>query len=200
MKMAFICFDQMTTLDLTGFTEAITWIGILKARDIVSWDYCAPQAEITDDRGMIIKINQVSPDLSAYDLVFIPGGVGTRQLRFDPDFTAWIQTAKAAKYKISVCTGALLLGAAGFLEGRKATTNPSAYDLLEPYCADVIKRRIVRDGDVFTAGGVSASIDLGLYVLESIIGPEFAANVQKKMDYPYYKIGKFEQEGQYGNK
>jgi putative intracellular protease/amidase len=126
MKMAFICFDQMTALDLTGFTEAITWLGILKAMENVSWDFCAASEEITDDRGMIIKIKHVLPDLSKYDLVFIPGGMATRQLRYDTDFLLWLKSAQDVKYKISVCTGALLLGAAGFLNGKKATTNPSA--------------------------------------------------------------------------
>jgi transcriptional regulator GlxA family with amidase domain len=146
---------------------------------------------------MVIKISHILPDLSTYDLVFIPGGMSTRHLRFNADFIAWIQTAKNVKYKMSVCTGALLLGTAGFLEGKKATTNPSAYDLLEPYCAEVIQTRIVRDGDIFTAGGVSASIDLGLYVLECLISSDFAEKVQKDMDYPYYEIGKFEKDGQY---
>jgi cyclohexyl-isocyanide hydratase len=189
MKMAFICFDQMTTLDLTGFSTAITWIGITKAKENVSWDFCAAQAEVTDDRGMIIRITNVLPDLSQYDLLFIPGGMSTRKLRFDTDFLEWIQTAKDVKYKVSVCTGALLLGAAGFLEGKKATTNPSAYELLEPYCSEVIRTRVVRDGHIFTAGGVTASIDLGLYMVECLIDRDFAEVVQTKMDYPYYEIG-----------
>jgi transcriptional regulator GlxA family with amidase domain len=191
MKMAFICFDQMTTLDLTGFSTAVTWIGIAKAKENVSWDFCAAQAEVTDDRGMVIRITNVLPDLSQYDLLFIPGGISTRQLRFNPEFIAWIQTAKNVKYKVSVCTGALILGAAGFLEGRKATTNPSAYELLVPYCSEVIQTRIIRDGDIFTAGGVSASIDLGLYFVECLINREFAQIVQKKIDYPYYEKSLF---------
>lgn len=199
MKMAFICFDQMTTLDLTGFSTAVTWIGILNAKENVSWDYCAAHDEVTDDRGMVIRITNVLPDLSVYDLVFIPGGMSTRHLRFNADFIAWIQTAKTVKYKISVCTGALLLGAAGFLEGKKATTNPSAYDLLEPYCSEVIQTRVMRDGNIFTAGGVSASIDLGLYVIESLIDRDFMKLVQHKLDYPYYEAGKFDKKVQHGN-
>src|ERR1700730_1314678 len=142
MKMTFILFDVMTTLDLTGCTEAITWLGISNAVENVSWDFCAIHEEITDDRGMTIKINNVSLDLSAYDLIFVPGGMATRQLRYDMDFLSWLQTAKDVKYKVSVCTGALLLGASGFLDGKKATTNPSAYELLAPYCLEVIKTRI----------------------------------------------------------
>jgi transcriptional regulator GlxA family with amidase domain len=189
MKIAFILFDQVTALDFVGFYEAVTWMGILNAKENVSWDFCANQEEITDDRGLTFKVNRVNPELSEYDLIFVPGGLSTRKLRFDTEFIGWLQTAHDVEYKISVCTGALLLGAAGFLNGRRATTNPSAYDLLTPYCAEVVKTRIVRDGNVFTGGGVSASIDLGLYVVESLTSPEVAHQIQQKMDYPYYRPG-----------
>lgn len=189
MKMAFILFDQMTSLDFVGFYEAVTWLGVLKVKEDVSWDFCATKAEVMDDRGMTIQVNCIQPDLSAYDLIFIPGGFATRKLRSDTEFIAWIQTAKDVQFKVSVCTGALLLGAAGFLEGKNATTNPSAYELLAPYCAEVIKARAVRDGNVYTGGGVSASIDLGLYFIESITNTDVVKQVQEKLHYPYYRPG-----------
>ncbi|WP_317890776.1 DJ-1/PfpI family protein [Paenibacillus arenilitoris] len=80
----------------------------------------------------------------------------------------------------------MILGAAGFLEGKRATTNRSAYEQLTPYCAEVAKERFVRDGDVYTGGGVSASIDLGLFFVESLTDGRFVRQVQDKMDYPYY--------------
>lgn len=187
MKMAYVLFDGMTTLDFAGFYEAVTWLGILKAKEHVSWDFCGIKDEITDDRGLTIKINQVSPNLSKYDLIFVPGGMPTRQLKDDAAFISWIQTARDVEYKVSVCTGALILGAAGFLQGKKATTNPSAYELLAPYCSEVVQQRFTSDGNVFTGGGVSASIDLGLYFIESVTSEHFARQVQEKMDYPYYR-------------
>ena len=93
------------------------------------------------------------PDLSGYDLIFVPGGLSAQNVTDDPVFVAWLQTASAAAYKVSVCTGALLLGAAGFLAGKRATTHPSAYAELKPYCREVVHSRIVRDGHVITAGG-----------------------------------------------
>ncbi|MFX3631580.1 MAG: DJ-1/PfpI family protein, partial [Candidatus Pristimantibacillus sp.] len=187
MKMAYILFDKMTTLDFVGFYEAVSWLSILKAKEGVTWDLCSNKEEITDDRGMTIKIKHVNPDLSEYDLIFIPGGMPTRELQYDTEFVSWIQSARDVQYKVSVCTGALLLGAAGFLHGKMATTNPSAYELLTPYCSQVIKARIVRDGDTFTGGGVSASIDLGLYLIESLTNADMTKKVQKLMDYPYYR-------------
>jgi cyclohexyl-isocyanide hydratase len=87
--------------------------------------------------------------------------------------------------KVSVCTGSLLLGAAGFLRGLTATTHPSALKELEPYCDQVVRQRIVDQGAVVTAGGVSTSIDLGLHLVERLAGAEARARVARQMDYPY---------------
>jgi len=187
LKMAFILFDGMTSLDWIGFFEAATQLRLMEGGENVSWDFCAVKEEVADDRGITYRVNKVRPDLSGYDLVFAPGGMATRTLRHDDDFVGWIRTAESAKWKISVCTGALLLGAAGFLQGKRATTNASAYDLLAPYCGEVVKARVVRDGHVITGGGVSSSIDLGLYVVEQLTGAEAVRNVQRRMDYPYYR-------------
>lgn len=197
--MAFILFDGMTTMDLIGFYEAVTRLRLLNVLDQVEWDFCAMKEDIVDDRGLQFRVQQVKPDLSEYDLVFVPGGFATRQLRFDPDFIGWLQTAKDAKHKVSVCTGALLLGAAGFLQGRRATTNTSAYELLEPYCGEVVKARVVRDGEIITGGGVAASIDLGLYMIEDLTSADVAQEVQRQMDYPYYRPGQYSNEYVIGN-
>ncbi|OMF92173.1 DJ-1/PfpI family protein [Paenibacillus sp. FSL R7-0337] len=190
MRMAFVLFDGMTTMDFVGFYDTVTWLAILKAKEDVSWTFCANKAEVTDDRGLTMKADEVLPVLGAFDLVFLPGGMPTRTLRYDEDFMSWIRTAEGAHYKVSVCTGALLLGAAGFLKGKKATTNSSAYDLLAPYCGEVVKARAVRDGDTFTGGGVTSSIDLGLYLIECLVDTDTALQVQKRLEYPYYQSGK----------
>ncbi|MEK3725588.1 DJ-1/PfpI family protein [Paenibacillus sp. FSL H8-0034] len=192
MKMAFILFDQMTTLDFVGFYDAITRLRILNLMEDVSWDVCSTRSEVTDELGIKMKIEHVSPDLSQYDLIFVPGGWGTRKLKNDVEFLTWLKTASGVKYKVSVCTGALLLGAAGFLTGKRATTNPPAYDILEPYCEEVVRARIVRDGNVITGGGVATSIDLGLYLLECFTDAETVQKIQKSMDYPYYQTGKLD--------
>lgn len=190
MKVAFVLFDRMTALDFIGFYEAITRLKIMKLMEGVSWDLCADKAEVTDELGVTMKVDLVRPDMSEYDLVFVPGGMGTRALRSDEGFVRWLQTAKPVTYKVSVCTGALLLGAAGFLEGKRVTTNASAFALLAPYCKEVVQARIVRDGNVITGGGVAASIDLGLFVVELLCGLDAVRLVQTAMDYPYYEAGR----------
>lgn len=189
MKIAFILFDGITFLDLVGFYDVITRLKYFEATKDTSWDMCGLKEEITDELGVTLKVNRVNPDLSEYDMLFVPGGLGTRALRYDVEFIRWLKTAQDVKYKISVCTGSLLLGAAGFLHNKKATTHPFSYELLEPYCKEVIKTRIVRDGDVITGGGVSTSIDLGLFVIEQFIGKEQIENIKKQMDYPYTAEG-----------
>nr|WP_310735572.1 DJ-1/PfpI family protein [Cohnella herbarum] len=111
--------------------------------------------------------------------------MGTRKLRFDDEFITWLKQAANVEYLVSVCTGSLLLGAAGFLKHTKATTHPNAYELLEPYCKEVVKTRIIKDGNIITAGGVSTSIDLALYIVELFVNKEAAEIIKKQIDYPY---------------
>lgn len=199
MKMAIVLFDDMTTLDMAGFLNAITW---LKKRDILehlTWDFCANKEEATDDRGMRIKADRVLPDLSGYDLIFIPGGMGTRRLVADISFVDWIRTARDVPYKVSVCTGALLLGAAGFTKDKTITTNPLTLDELKPYCKEVVTTRAMRDGDVFTGGGITASVDLGLFMVETLTSKETAQEIQKLMDYPYYVPSASDPAAKYAN-
>jgi len=185
MKIAFILFDGVTFLDFVGFYDVITRLKYFESTKDSSWDIVALKEEITDELGMTIKVNQIKPDLTQYDLIFIPGGLGTRALRFDETFVSWIKEAANAQYIVSVCTGSLLLGAAGYLTNKKATTHPYAYDLLEPYCEEVVQSRIVRDGKVITGGGVATSIDLGLYIIGLFLDAHEVQNIKKQMDYPY---------------
>ncbi|MBY0061389.1 MULTISPECIES: DJ-1/PfpI family protein [Priestia] len=189
MKVGFILFDQLTALDFIGFYDGITRLNTLGFKKDLTWDLCALSNEISDDRGITFKINKVSPDLSEYDLIFVPGGMGTRDLQYNAEFINWLKTAKDVPYKVSVCTGSLLLGAAGFLKNIKATTHRNGFDLLKQYTDKVEEERIVKDSNVITGGGVATSVDLGLYMCELIDGAETAMKIQKQMDYPYYKTG-----------
>ena len=186
MKIAFVLFEKLTVLDFVGFYEPVTRLRAMGFMENLSWDFCGTGEEVRDDSGLTLKVNRIKPDLSGYDVLFVPGGMGTRTLQFDPDFLAWLETAGEVKYKVSVCTGSLLLGAAGFLKDKKATTHPKAYDLLLPYCREVVRERVVQDGLVFTGGGVASSIDLGLYMCRQFAGPEAAGRIQEQLDYPYY--------------
>lgn len=189
MKIALVLFDGVTFLDFVGFYDVIYRLNMFEQTKGTTWDICGLTEEVTDELGMRVKVNVIKPSLSHYDLVFIPGGMGTRRLKDDQVYIDWIRTAESVPYKVSVCTGSLLWGAAGFLQDKKATTHPNAYELLEPYCEEVVQARIVRDGNVITAGGVATSIDLGIYLIERFAGAEEAAIVKKQLDYPYTAQG-----------
>lgn len=121
--------------------------------------------------------------METYDALIVPGGWGTRTLQYNNEFLNWISTAQNAKYKISVCTGSLVLGAAGFLKNKKATTNYQEYEALRPYCKEVLTDRVVDDGNIITAGAVSTSIDLGLYLCEKWAGKAARALIKERIDY-----------------
>ncbi|MHA7580640.1 DJ-1/PfpI family protein [Paenibacillus vandeheii] len=193
MKIAFVLFDGLTFLDFAGFYDVINRLNFFEQTKGTTWETCAMTDQVTDESGLTLKVDRVKPDLAEYDLVFVPGGMGTRKLRFDEAFVGWLRQAENVPLKVSVCTGSLLMGAAGFLTGKKATTHPNVYDLLQPYVAEVIQTRIVKDGNVITAGGVATSIDLGIYVVGLLAGQEAAANVKLQIDYPYDMQGVVEE-------
>lgn len=169
-------------LDFVGAYDPLTRIDRMGFRDI-EWDVCAKTDSVLANR-LELGVDQVEPDLGGYDLVFIPGGVPARELRNDESFISWLRTADADDYITSVCTGSLLLGEAGFLEGKRATTHPTAYDVLETY-ATVVDDRVVHDGNVITGRGVSSSLDLGLYLVSELTDEQTRAAIAEQMDYPY---------------
>jgi transcriptional regulator GlxA family with amidase domain len=185
MKIGFVLFDRVTFLDFVGFYDVITRFRSFEKTSNFTWDICGLQSEVMDELGISIKVNKVKPDLAGYDMLFVPGGMGTRELRYNEVFIDWLRGAEHAEYLISVCTGSLLLGAAGFLKGKRATTNSSAYDLLAPYCHEVERVRITRDGNVITGGGVATSIDLGLYIARLFLDDTEVNQIKQQMDYPY---------------
>ncbi|MBW1297195.1 DJ-1/PfpI family protein [Aquimarina litoralis] len=183
MKIAYILFNEITLLDFIGIYDPIKNIKTKKYLIDLDWDLCATQKSIKDSFGLELVVDKVKPDLSSYDMIIVPGGYGTRALQYDQEFISWLQTAKNVEYIVSICTGSLLLGAAGFLKGKLATTNFNEYDSLDKYCREVVKDRIVEDHKTITAGAVASSLDLGLYICEKLIGKEKTEDIRKGMDY-----------------
>jgi transcriptional regulator GlxA family with amidase domain len=185
MKATFVVFDRMTSLDFIGFYDPVTRLKSMKIMDDFEWRICAMTQHAVDDRALRLEADAIAEPLSSYDMLFVPGGFGTRNLQHDGSFIDWLKTARSVPLKVSVCTGALLLGAAGFLWGRRATTHPSVYKELEPYCGAVVQERVVDEGDIITSGGSSSAIDTGLHLVQRLAGADARARIATQMDYPY---------------
>lgn len=183
MRIAFVVFDGMTALDFLGVFDPVTRLKTMGFRNDVEWRICGRSPVVRDGAGLALQVEEVGISLAEFDLLVVPGGFSTRKLEQDAAFLAWLGAAEPVPWKASVCTGSLLLGAAGFLQGRTATTHPSAYQALARYCAHVSHERVVEDGPIVTARGVSSSIDLGLYLVEKMAGAEIRAAIQIQMDY-----------------
>jgi transcriptional regulator GlxA family with amidase domain len=122
--------------------------------------------------------------VTATDIVLVPGGAGNRPLLEDAEVLGWLREVdRGTRWTTSVCTGSLVLGAAGLLEGRRATGHWLYLEPLRAYGADPIGGRWVEDGKVVTAAGVSAGIDMALHLVTQELGPEVAQAVQLGIEY-----------------
>jgi len=147
---------------------------------------CAEErGRLDDDTKLHLDIEHTFEDVPAPDLLLVPGGLITRRIaREHGPIVDWIAAAHPnTTYTTSVCTGALLLGAAGILDGLDATTHWFAYDELAHYGARPTEQRVVFQGKIVTAAGVSAGIDLALALIDKLQGPEMAQAIQLGIEY-----------------
>jgi transcriptional regulator GlxA family with amidase domain len=183
MKIGFVLYNGMTALDFVGVFDPLSRLKTMGFLKNVSWEICAPTEPVTDAAGLVFTPTQVGTPLDRFDLVVVPGGPNAGQLRSDSQFIEWLKTMEPCPFKASVCSGALLLGVAGFLKGKKATTHPTRRIELAEYCKEVVDQRVVDEGTVLTAGGVTAAIDLGLHLCEKFAGFDVKEKIRCQMDY-----------------
>jgi len=188
MRFAFVVYDGMTTLDFAGVYDSVTRLKTMGFVPDLEYDLCAHRGEVTSFEGLKLISDKVGSDLSSYDYVFIPGGNGIRHLSGDRGFLAWLETMSENTTKVSVCGGSILLGLIGALKGRTATSHPSLQVTLKRFTDKVSNNRVVDEGDVITARGVTSSIDLGLHLCERIAGAEVRRKIQAQMDYAGFDI------------
>jgi cyclohexyl-isocyanide hydratase len=179
MQIGFVIFPNLTQLDFTGPLE------VLARLPGTTTHLAAKTLEpVASDSALKIMPTTTFADCPALDVVCIPGGFGVFQAVEDEETTDFVRRQGAgAKYVTSVCTGAFVLGAAGLLQGKKATTHWAFHHLLPRVGAIPVKERVVRDGNTFTGGGVTAGIDFALTLMAEIAGPEIAQAVQLSMEY-----------------
>ncbi len=186
-RIAMLAFPRLTFLDLIGGYDALRRVAPMGIDPTVSVHIIGTEREIVDDSGLVVKVDAVYDDLTDYDLLYVPGGFGTRTLADDTRFVEYLKTWGDTRPLASVCTGSLLLGAAGYLKDLRATTHHRALDSLRPFCREVVTdRRIVDEGRVVTAGGVASSLDLGLYLVERHWGAAARETIARQMEYRAY--------------
>jgi cyclohexyl-isocyanide hydratase len=174
-----LVFPGVQQLDLTGPYEVFASLPDTKVHLI--WKDRAP---ITSATGLVLGPTMTFGECPKLEVICVPGGGGVNALLEDAETLAFIRAqARQARYVTSVCTGSLVLGAAGLLKGRKATTHWYAHDFLEKFGAIPVHGRVVRDGNLITAGGVTAGIDFGLAVVAELVGRTEAEAIQLGLEY-----------------
>ena len=188
-NVGFVVFPRLTQLDFTGPQQ------IFARLPEAAMHIVAKSAEpVLSDSGLSFMPTHTFQDCPQLDLICVPGGSeGAIQAIGDTETIEFVRRqSEGAKYVTSVCTGALILGAAGLLKGRRATTHWAFTELLSLVGATYEKARVVRDGKVITAGGVTSGIDFGLSVVAEIAGATLAQRMQLGMEYdpdPPFKSG-----------
>ncbi|MBI4628176.1 MAG: DJ-1/PfpI family protein [Candidatus Rokubacteria bacterium] len=186
-RIAFLVFPRLTVLDLVGGYDALRRVATMSIDPEVTHRIVGTEPEIEDETGLVVKPDGVYEDLARFDLLYVPGGLGARSLMDDARLLEYLRTWGTTRPVASVCTGALLLGRAGYLRGKRATTHHRALDLLRPLCREVVSdRRIVDEGQVVTAGGVASALDLGLYLVERFWGADARVKIAAQMEYRAY--------------
>ncbi len=180
MEIAMLLFDKLAPLDAVGPFEVM--------RNVPGWEVrtvAKEKGEVRDEGGSLgLLADHTLDEVTSPDIVLVPGGAGNRPLLTDETVLGWLREVdRTTKWTTSVCTGSLVLGAAGLLQGKRATSTWLALDALREYGADPVGGRFVEDGKIITAAGVTAGIDMALHLVAQEVGPEVAQAVQLGIEY-----------------
>jgi transcriptional regulator GlxA family with amidase domain len=180
MRTAILIFDKLTALDAIGPYEVL--------RSVPGWEvtFVAPEPgpQRTDSGTLTLVADHGLDDVREPDIVIVPGGEGNRPLLEDERVLGWLRAAhQTTRFTTSVCTGSLVLGAAGLLEGKRATSHWFYLDRLREFGAEPTSERVVEDGRLITAAGVSSGIDMALTLVARVAGGEMAQGVQLAIEY-----------------
>jgi cyclohexyl-isocyanide hydratase len=182
-RFAFVAFDGMTLLDLVGVYDPLSRIASMGYDTMSAFEIVgATGVRVWAHGGAEIRVEKVRPALRDYDVVIVPGGLGARALSRDREVTGWLEAFPKNRLMASVCTGALLLGAAGRLMGLRATTHHTTMKLLETYGARPTPARVVDEGQTVTAGGVTCALDLGVFLLKRYVDDDAVRAIAKQME------------------
>lgn len=179
MRIGFLLYDQLTQLDLTGPAQVLSRM----PGAIVDYVSATPGPVMSDCRLALMPTVTMA-DAGQFDLLCVPGGYGCSAVMNDDATLAWLRAqAPDLKWLTSVCTGSLILAAAGLLTGRKAGCHWAWGHYLPLFGAEFVAQRTVFDGNIITAGGVTSGIDFAFRVAEHLHGPDVAATIRLALEY-----------------
>jgi len=180
MQIAYLLYDRFTALDITGPHDVLN--SVPGNQSVFVAENAGPVRNESDTLSLVADASL--GEVSSPDIVVVPGGFGNRELLEHEPLHEWIRTVhENTAWTTSVCTGALLLAAAGLLDGVPATTHWLARDLLAELGAEPVSDRVVQHGKIVTAAGVSSGIDMALWLVQQINGDEVAQAVQLGIEY-----------------
>lgn len=180
MQIAIPLFDRFTAQDAIGPYQVLSAIPGATVR----FTGPEPGPVRTDNRMLTVLVEERWEDLPDPDVLVVPGGIGTRALLHDERLLDWVRGAHAtSRWTASVCTGSLVLAAAGVLDGVDATTNWLEHELLEELGACSVKERVVESGKIMTGAGVTAGLDMALMLTARLTTPEVAQAIQLGLEY-----------------
>ena len=178
-EIAFLLYEDMTALDAVGPYEVLARLPGADVKFVAS-----TPGQIRTDVGLVLTADSRLEDVPSPDIVVVPGGPGTLPALGDAAAVEWLRRAhESSKWTTSVCTGSLLLGAAGVLEGKRATSHWILRDMLRQFGAEPVAERMVVEGKVITAAGVSAGIDMALRLAAMEAGEDEARALQLIIEY-----------------
>jgi transcriptional regulator GlxA family with amidase domain len=188
MQIVFLFYDGMTALDAVGPHEILSRLPGANIQRVAK-----KRGPIHSDSGLVLTADHALSEISHADVLFVPGAGNATTLRAYPEILNWVRSIHInTTWTASVCTGSLILGAADILSGLRATTHWAAFDRLKAWGAEPTNARVVEDGKVITAAGVSAGIDMALILAAKIAGKQFAQSIQLGIEYdpaPPFDVG-----------
>jgi putative intracellular protease/amidase/uncharacterized protein (DUF952 family) len=193
-RIALLAFPGMTLLDLVGPLDALSRIATMgfdptTTCEVVALARRREEVDLDSDPPVVwsawggeLVTARYRPALDSFDVLVVPGGPATRTLEHDAEAIAWLQTFPVNRLTASVCTGSLLLGAAGRLQGKRATTHHTMMAELARFGATAVAERVVDEGQLVTAGGVTSGIELGLHLVKRLAGDDACAKIAAQME------------------
>jgi transcriptional regulator GlxA family with amidase domain len=179
MKIAILLYEKLAALDAVGPYEVM--------RCVPGWEVSlvgARTGEVRAEGGLGLRVDRTLEETTDPDVVIVPGGEGCEAVAEDEAVLSWLRAVdEGTKWTTSVCTGAEILGAAGLLRGKRATSNWLYLDRLPGHGAEPVGGRFVEDGKTITAAGVTAGLDMALHLVSREAGPEIAQAVQLGIEY-----------------